>query len=280
MQKKILLILLFFFSLTAYSQTNTSFSGKVIDTSNNEPLIGAFVTTLDGGKGAATDIDGNFVINSLNGSQFEIKCSYIGYKDKIIKINLEELNDDLIIKMSPDGVVLDHVEVVARKISRSEASVVALQKKSSTIISGISRQQMSSAGASNAASALKKVTGVNVQEGKYVYVRGLSDRYGKTLLNGAIIPSLDPERNTVQMDLFPGNILENILVFKTFSPKLPGDFAGGLVDIKTIDFPDNFTLGFSIKAGYSPQSSLRPDFLTFEGGKLDFLGVPDRTYNI
>ncbi|MCB0621758.1 MAG: TonB-dependent receptor plug domain-containing protein, partial [Saprospiraceae bacterium] len=76
------------------------------------------------------------------------------------------------------------------------------------------------------ASAVRRVTGVTVEGGKYVYVRGLGDRYSKTTLNAAEVPGLDPNRNTVQMDLFPTNLIDNILVYKTFSPNLPGDFTG------------------------------------------------------
>ncbi len=119
-----------------------------------------------------------------------------------------------------------------------------------------------------------------MEGGKYVYVRGLSDRYSKTTLNGADIPGLDPNRNSVQMDIFPGNIIESILVHKTFSADLPADFTGGHVDILTVDFPNKFNLQASAKFEYNPQTNLNSDFLGYDGGKLDWIGFDDGTRSI
>ncbi|MFK8101940.1 MAG: TonB-dependent receptor, partial [Saprospiraceae bacterium] len=152
-----------------------------------------------------------------------------------------------------------------------------MQKKMTSVINAISTQEISRNGDSQAASALKRVSGISVEGGKYVYVRGLSDRYSMTTLNRAEIPGLDPNRNTVQMDLFPSNIINNIVVHKTFSPSLPGSFTGGYVDIETKDFPEQFTLRLSSSLGYNTNSSLRDDFLTYEGGKTDFLAYDDGT---
>ena len=96
---------------------------------------------------------------------------------------------------------------------------------------GISSASFRRVGDSNLSSAMNRVTGVTIQGDKYVYVRGLGDRYTKTSLNGMIIPGLDPDRNDVQVDLFPTGVLENVIVYKTFTPNLVGDFAGGLVNI-------------------------------------------------
>ena len=122
---------------------------------------------------------------------------------------------------------------------------------------------------------MRRVPGVSVQDGKYVYIRGLGDRYSKTTLNGANIPGLDPDRNTVQMDLFPTNLLDNIVVYKNFTPDLPGDFTGGLVDVATKDFPEDFTMAASLGFGYNPQVTFNDNFLTYNGGNTDWLGYDD-----
>ncbi|MCB0586803.1 MAG: TonB-dependent receptor, partial [Phaeodactylibacter sp.] len=101
------------------------------------------------------------------------------------------------------------------------------------------------------------------------------DRYSKTTLNGANIPGLDPDRNTVQMDLFPTNLLDNIVVYKNFTPDLPGDFTGGLVDVATKDFPEDFTMAASLGFGYNPQVTFNDNFLTYNGGNTDWLGYDD-----
>jgi len=116
-----------------------------------------------------------------------------------------------------------------------------------------------------------------VEGGKYIYVRGLGDRYSKTTLNGANIPGLDPNKNTVQMDLFPTNLIDNILVYKTFSPNLPGDFTGGYVDIATKDFPTVKTISLNASVGYNTLATFNSNFLTYEGGSQDWLGFDDGT---
>jgi len=128
---------------------------------------------------------------------------------------------------------------------------------------------------SDAGAAIKRVTGVSVQDGKYVFVRGLGDRYTKTLLNGMTIPGLDPDRNNVQMDIFPANLIDRIVVKKTFTPDLVGDFTGGIVDITTKDFPDSLTINFSYGTSYNPQTHFNKDFKLYEGGKTDYLAFDD-----
>ena len=155
--------------------------------------------------------------------------------------------------------------------------MLTLQRKSANVLDGISAQQISRLGDNDAAGALKRVTGISVEGGKYVYVRGLSDRYSITTLNKAEIPGLDPNRNTVQMDLFPSNIIENMVVSKTFSPELPGSFSGGYVNIVTKDFPEKFTFQLSMGMGYNSNSNLKNDFLLYKGGKTDWLAFDDGT---
>lgn len=270
---KITLIIVFqFIFLFSFAQ-KAIIKGTVKDVKTGELLFGTNVFVTAASIGAMTDFDGNFQIEVESGT-YELNCSFVSYEAQKVTIIISAgetkiQNFDL----GGSSFELEDVQVVAKRVDRTESAIVAMQKKSATVVSGISAQEMTKSGASDAAGALKKVTGVSVQGGKYVYVRGLSDRYSKTLLNGAEIPSLDPERNTVQMDLFPSNILENIMVHKAFSPDLPADFTGGLIDIKTKDFPERFKLGFSAELGYNPQSNLIDDFLSHEGSSTDFLGL-------
>lgn len=112
--------------------------------------------------------------------------------------------------------------------------------------------------------------GVSVQSGKYVYVRGLGDRYTKSILNGMDIPGLDPDKNTVQMDIFPTNILENIIVIKSGSADLPADFTGGVVNIVTKDFPSKKTMSFSVSGGFNPDMHFNSNYVNYDGGGTDF----------
>ncbi|MBN3035028.1 MAG: TonB-dependent receptor [Bacteroidales bacterium] len=256
--------------------------GKIIDAETGEELIGAAVILEGTTIGASADLDGNFSIENIDPGTYDVKCQYISYETQIIRgAEIREGEVYILnIKLKPVSLGLEEVVVEARQIRRTEAALLTLQKKSATVLDGISAQQISRTGDSDAASALKRVTGVSVEGGKYVYVRGLSDRYTMTLLNGAELPGLDPNRNTVQMDLFPSNLIENMIVHKAFSPDLPGSFTGGLVDLQTRDFPETLTFRFSTSLGYNDQTSLNSSFLTYEGGDLDWLGVDDGTREV
>jgi outer membrane receptor for ferrienterochelin and colicin len=251
-------------------------TGKVFDQSNSEGLIGAAVQVKGTQIGAMTDLDGNFRLELAPGT-YTIVCSYVSFtKKEITDITVkagETINQYFAMTTEVSG--LDEVVISARKVSNSETAILSMQKKAPSVINAISSQEISKNGDSQAASALKRVSGISIEGDKYVYVRGLSDRYSLTTLNGAEIPGLDPNRNTVQMDLFPSNIINNIVVHKTFSPELPASFSGGYINIETKDFPNQFSLGFSTSLDFNSRSNLNKNFLTYEGGSTDFLAIED-----
>jgi hypothetical protein len=155
-----------------------------------------------------------------------------------------------------------------------------MKKKSVTLLDGISSSGLKKTGDSDAASSMKRVTGVSVEGGKYVFVRGLGDRYTKTMLNGLDIPGLDPDRNTIQMDIFPTSIIDNLIVTKSFSAELPADFTGGVINIGIKDFPESKKANISMSAGYNSNAHFNSDYLSYEGGDTDWLGFDDGTRDI
>ncbi len=276
----IILFIFIILGLQGYSQ-NGFLRGKIIDKKTGEELIGATVLVTGTTTGTVTDFDGNYSLK-LDIGDYNITVSYISYQTQnfsSVRINTDNVTI-INIQLGEAQVSLDAVQIVARASRRTESALQVLQRKSSIIMDGISAQQISRLGDSDAAGALKRVTGVSVEGGKYVYVRGLSDRYSKITLNSAEIPGLDPNRNTVQLDLFPSNIIENMVIHKTFSPDLPASFTGGHVDIVTKDFPEKYTLQFSASLEYNPTSHFNPAYLTYQGGKYDWLGIDDGTRSI
>ena len=142
---------------------------------------------------------------------------------------------------------------------------------------GISSAQIQKVGDATAVEAAKRVTGVSIEDGKYIYVRGLGDRYTKTTLNNMDLPGLDPDRNSLQMDIFPTNLIDNIIVSKNFTAEMPADFTGGLLNVETKDFPEKKIFNVSVGVAFNPEMHFNPDFLTYEGGATDFLGFDDGT---
>ena len=253
--------------------------GSVIDDHTGESLPFVNILVSETGSGTTTDLDGNFTV-SLKQGTFTIVFSYIGYADYIIS-GVDSRTDQPVslgsIRMKEEGKVLQEVVVTATQIRNTESALSTIKRKSINVMDGISSQTFSRMGDSNAGEAIKRVTGVSVEDGKNVYVRGLGDRYTKTLLNGMTIPGLDPDRNTVQIDIFPTNVIDNILIYKSFMANLNGDFSGGIVDLVTKDFPDERNFSISASAGYNPKMNLRNDFLTSQGGSKDWLGYDDGT---
>ena len=276
----ILTTLLSMMSILALGQNGT-IRGTVYDKEVGETLIGAAVVVEGTSKGAATDLDGAFSI-SVPAGTYSLKASFISYQEVIIK--------DVVVKPGQVTVLdfylpsaseqLTEVVIEAKIARNTENAVMLMQKNASSVMDGISSQQIRKMGDSDAAGAIRRVTGVSVQDGKYVSVRGLGDRYSKTLLNGVEIPSLDPERNAVQMDMFPTNLIDNMLVYKTFTPDKPGDFTGGLINLVTKDFPEKFTLQFSTTLGFNDQSTFNQNFLTYQGSSTDWLGVDNGSRDV
>ena len=249
--------------------------GKIIDESTGEALTGVTIVAPSINAGTISDFDGNYSLN-LPAGRHDIMISYISYTaqnqpDVEIKSgNVTILNANL----AQTSLGIEEVVVTAKLRKRTEAAIQIQQRRAPVVLDGISSDQISRLGDSDAASALKRVTGVSVQDGKYVYVRGLSDRYMKVTLNGAEVPGLDPNYNTVQMDLFPGNVVENIMVMKTYSPDMPG-FTGGLVDVSTRTFPEKFSLQVSASTGFNSNAHFNDNFLSYKGSSTDWLGFDD-----
>ena len=133
--------------------------------------------------------------------------------------------------------------------------------------------QISRTGDSDAASALRRVTGLTLVDGKFIYVRGLGERYSSTQLNGAAVPSPDPTRNVIPLDLFPSDIIESLSVQKSFSPSMPASFGGGNVNIRLKSIPIQFILNVSGSLGFNSENG--GDALTYEGGDKDWQGRDD-----
>jgi len=253
-------------------------TGTVIDGDFNEPLPFANVLVKETGDGVTSDFDGKYNLELTEGT-YTLVFSFVGYETKEIS-NITVSGDaytltDIVLNSVAQG--LDEVIVTVDARRNTESSVLEIQRKSASLLDGISAQAFRKIGASDIASAVKNVPGVSVQGGKYVYVRGLGDRYSKSILNGVDIPGLDPDRNTIQMDLFPTNMLSNVLVIKSARADLPADFTGGVVDIITKDFPTNEELSINVSTAYNPDMHFNDNYLSYEGGQTDFLGFDDGT---
>ncbi|NQX91876.1 MAG: carboxypeptidase regulatory-like domain-containing protein, partial [Flavobacteriales bacterium] len=248
--------------------------GKVSDGQDGSPMFSANVVIEGSTKGELTDFDGNYSIEGLAPGTYTVVASFLSYQTQK-EANVVVKDGEVTIvnfNLVTDAYVIEEEATVVTRIDRSkDVAMESMKKKEAGMMDYISNQQIKKSGDSDAAGALKRVTGVSTV-GNYVFVRGLSDRYIKTTLNGAEVPSLDPKRNSVQMDIFPANLIDNLTVMKTLNSDLPADYSGAYINITTKDFPEEFTFNYSGSFGYNTNATFNDQFLTTETSDTDWIG--------
>ena len=271
-------------SSTANAQTNGSISGAVADSLSSEAMIGA-VARLDGTNLGAVvfDDDGSFMIPNVPEGSYTLIISMVGYVEKRVGnvvVTAGTVTDAGTVLVASDAIDVGEITVRARAIRDTDAALNQERKEEEAVSDAVSAEAISRAGSGNAAEAVKQVTGATVVDGKSVYVRGLGDRYTNVQLNGSELPSTSQYNQTVQIDLFPSNLINNIVTQKTFTPDKPGAFTGGSVNIETKSFPEALALSVSASTSYTEETTFSKDFLTYPGGSKDWLGYDDGTRDI
>lgn len=260
----------------------TGVQGRIVDAVSGQGIELAAVMIIDGDRTRMLTAgqDGRYLANLPPGvytirAYFDL---YHGARLERVRVSRGRLSSvDLLLDPvdAEQDVTVEELEVVYRADTSTAAAQDELRKASSGIGEGMGAQQMSQAGASDAGSAAKRVVGVTV-EGSSLVIRGLGGRYARVLLNGDPLPSTDPDRPSVDLDLFPTNVIDSLTVSKTFLPSMPADFAGGVLEINTVTFPRDFTLQVGVGAEYSSQTTFH-ERLTYRGGAYDALGFDDGT---
>lgn len=276
--RSLLTVLSFLLFSTVQAQVLT-LSGKVIN-EKNEPVAGVSVKTTNG-EGTSTDISGNFSLSLSAGQKHELTFSAVGYASKTIS-DVEVISgqvNELNITLTTVSKDLGNVIVTANRSSaRRETinSMIAFQKNTNTVAQVISAEAIRRSPDRNTGEVLKRVPGTSIQEGKYLVVRGLADRYNQAMLNGILLNSTEPDRKTFSFDIFPAPMIENIVINKAFVPEYPGEWAGGLVQVNTKDVPAAPFLNVQIGTSFNTQT-IGNDFYTYRGGRYDWLGFDDGT---
>lgn len=272
--KKLIILLLTLFTNLIYGG---SIDGIIYDKVTNETLIGATIMIKNTTTGTITNLDGYYKLENLKGELIFV-VKYVSYNDYEFTIDVNgDINKNIYLESS--SILLNEVVVKSKQIKNTEHSVISMKRKSNKILDGISNKEIKKVNASNAIETIAKITGVNIQDSKYANIRGLGDRYVKSNLNGYDLPSMDPIVNSTQLDIIPSSIIDNIMVTKTYTPDLNGEFGGGSVNITTIEYPEDKFIKLGFKLGYS-NMNLNPNFLIYEGGKFDWLGFDDGTRNL
>lgn len=269
MKKILLLACIVIFTQNLFSQ---GIRGKIMDASTSEPLTGATVKIMGTSLGAVADIDGVYSVEDLKAGTYDLKFSYIGYTDKVYK-SIEVKSGEMTkldVVLYVDGLTTEVITIEANTTLANEQALLMEQKNSDKISDGISEQQIKRAPDAAASDVLKRVIGINIVDNKFVFIRGTSERYNTTTLNGVFLPSTESDKKSFSFDIFPSSLLENIIITKSYTPDQPGNFSGGLVQLNTKDFPEAFTLNFSSSFSGNTLTTGK-DNLTYSGDQSKFL---------
>jgi len=253
--------------------------GRVLDAGSGKVLPGARVYVGEGAAGALAGVDGRYVIARVRPGTVEVTAQLIGYATKTVTGVVVEAGQvtALDLTLEESSVALEGIVVEASRERGSQAFLLDQRRTAPAMVEAVGAQEISRRPDSDAADVAQRLTGVTVTDGKYVFVRGLGERYSQTSLNGSSLPSPEPEREVVPLDLFPSGFLESLETQKSYTPDLPADFSGGSVKIRTRDFPGRFVVRLGVSSSFNTKSQFRDGFLAYPGGGRDFLGFDDGT---
>ena len=265
----------------AFAETGT-LAGLVLDGDYNESLPGANVFVVERGTGAATDLDGRYRVPGLEPGLYTVRYSFVGFTPQVVEdveiVAGETTEINVMLGMNAlEEVTVSATEIIAQN---SEIGLLRSRQLAPVVSDAISAEAIARSGASTASDALGKVTGASVVGGRYVVMRGLQGRYLNVQLNGATIPSSDPDQNTVPLDLFPSGLLDNITTTKTFSADRPGDFTGGSVNLTTRAFPNELTGALSFSTGFETTAEPGSARLAVPGASLGLFGAPSQNQSL
>ena len=227
--------------------------GRIVESGQGAPIAGAQVQVTGTDIHTVSAIDGRYTLQNVPVGSVSLTARMLGFAPKTVT-GLVVTSKDVVeqnISLASSVVQLEEVAVSAEAEKGSINAAYDTQKNAINVVNSLSAEQIEKSPDADAGAAVQRVSGVSVEDGKYVIVRGLGERYTTTALNGATIPSAETDRKVVPLDLFPTELLEGITTSKTFTPDQPGDFSGARVDLKTKEFPAGRQISLGVSAGFN-----------------------------
>ena len=244
----------FFFALPSGAQQPTGrIVGRVIDAASGQGLSDVGVQVVGTTLGTMSGVEGRYTLANVPAGTVTLQFRRIGYTPKTVTGILLDANKTLEqnVTLSTAAITLAAQTVTASAERGSVADALDAQRTATGVVNAITSEQIAKSPDADAAQAMQRVSGVTVQNGRFVFVRGLGERYTTTQLNGTRVPSPEPEKRVVPLDMFPSSLVEAITTSKTFTPDQQGDFSGAQVEIKTREFPARLTLSMQSTVGYN-----------------------------
>lgn len=273
MLRKVLLSLIAPLLPLAFAFGQGSISGTVTDDKTGEAVIGANVVIQGTQVGSSTDIEGKFLITNITKGTYNIQVSFVTYKTHTVpNVVVEDGKRVTIeIKLSEDVSELREVVVTGVRQVDNDFSLISAIRENKLVVTGISSEMIMRTPDRDAAEVVKRVPGVTIMGGRFVVIRGLSERYNVSMLHGAYAPSMEADKRSFAFDIIPSAQIDQVLIFKSPSPELPADFAGGIVKIATKGIPDENSVSFSYSTGYRSGTTFE-NFYQGERGDRQWAG--------
>ena len=240
-------------AVPAWAQQTVRIVGTVRDETNAIALPGTPVEVVDSTQVVHTDVDGRYVLNVTPGAH-QLKVALDGYQEKHVRVDAgagRTLTVDIGIVMNRFAETVNVSGQAVDAETSSAAAQLVERRHADVITDNLGAQEMRANGDSDAAAALSRVTGMSIVDNQYVFVRGLGERYSNTTLAGAVVPTTEPDKKVVPLDLFPAGLIDSVQVAKSYSPDKSAEFAGGLVQIIPLKLPNRPVMDFSYGVGYS-----------------------------
>lgn len=278
------LLLLGFLITITNCITAQTLTGKITNTSN-QPVVGASVKLVDGSTGTTSNVEGFYTLRLTGKTSYEVEFSAIGYQPKIVGdiIVVDGRFPELNVVLEVKAAEMEGVVVTARRTSarmETAASAIQFQKNTNTVASVVSSETIRRSPDRNTGDVLKRTPGASLQDGRFLIVRGLADRYNQAMLNGILLTSTEPDRKTFSFDLIPAPMVDNIIINKAFVPEFPGEWAGGLIQVNTKDIPSRSFFNVQVGTGFNTQTTGKTFFEEPNKGKWDWLGWEDGTRSL
>ncbi len=266
---------------TAFAQKGM-ITGKVVDNLTGQPLGGGSIILIEKSISAVADQNGVFTFNKLPAGNYSVKCSYVGYVEKIVTdiIVGENENKDISISLSKAPKEMKGVVIGVTRVKgpgETVATLLVAQKNSANVSDGVSAESIKKTPDKSSSDVIKRVTGASIQNDKFAIIRGLNDRYNASFINGAPLPSTESDRKAFAYDIFPSGIIDNLVIYKTATPDKTAEFGGGIIEITTKSTSSKPITIFSISQGYNNLITGKKSYVSEMKGSNDWLGLDDGT---
>lgn len=275
LQRVLLSLCLLASTIVGFAQNGT-ITGVVTDATTQEAIIGANVIVQGTQVGAATDVDGKFSIANVKPGTYSLVVSFITYKAHVIPDVVVESGkiSEIQVQMKEDVSELQEVVISGTREINNDFALIDAIKESKLVVSGISAEQIVRLPDRDAAQIAQRVPGITIADNRFILVRGVPERYNQVMINGIIGPSTEIDKRSFSFDLIPAGAIDQMLIYKSGTAELPGDFAGGIIKIITKKPTDERFVNVGVNVGYRPNTTFK-DYISSEGSSSDIMGFDD-----